>query len=85
MIENSNNNNSLSLFRDDRLDSVKYWLMFLVVAGHVFERCSSPGSVIASNWIYLFHMPLFVFFQDISRTRKIQIVFFQAVGNFLNR
>lgn len=50
--------------RDERLDSVKFWTMMLVIVGHAFmmTTCSSnPINRIVFEWIYLFHMPLFVF------------------------
>lgn len=44
-------------------DSLKIWLIFIVVYGHMIESCvdSSRFNQAMYNFIYLFHMPLFVF------------------------
>ena len=47
--------------RDEQIDSVKYWLIVLVIAGHVLEYSETTACVIAWKWIYIFHMPLFIF------------------------
>ena len=49
--------------RDKRIDTLKGVLITLVVFGHCFKYGSPTDSVkmIVSNWIYLFHMPFFVF------------------------
>lgn len=49
--------------RDERIDSVKYWLILVVIIGHVFRCLNSeqPECAALCNWIYIFHMPLFVF------------------------
>lgn len=49
--------------RDDRLDSIKASLIFLVVFGHIIEA-AAPGSASLSrlyDFLYLFHMPAFIF------------------------
>ena len=59
--------------RDERIDSVKYWLIVLVIAGHVFSRPEFSGSSSCSflwKWIYIFHMPLFVFISGYFSNRK---------------
>ena len=60
--------------RDERIDSVKYWLIVLVIAGHVFMRpefSHSTACVVAWKWIYIFHMPLFIFISGyFSRKKK---------------
>lgn len=56
--------------RDDRTDSVKYWLIVLVIAGHVFLRkefADSTACVVTWKWIYIFHMPLFVSVRNMSK------------------
>ena len=42
-------------------DNLRALLIFLVVLGHMFEIFVSRISDIAYVFIYLFHMPLFVF------------------------
>ena len=60
--------------RNDKIDSLKYCLMVLVIAGHVFSQpqfSASIGCTIVSKWIYMFHMPLFVFISGyFSRKKK---------------
>ena len=50
--------------RDERIDSIKFLLMVLVVAGHVFSKIDfywpSYFCRVTWQWIYMFHMPLFV-------------------------
>lgn len=49
--------------RDTYWDSLKFVLIFLVVLGHMIEPYITSSKVILTmyNFIYLFHMPLFVF------------------------
>jgi fucose 4-O-acetylase-like acetyltransferase len=49
--------------RDQRIDTLKGVLITLVVFGHCFKYGSPTDGVkvTVSNWIYLFHMPFFVF------------------------
>lgn len=49
--------------RDTYWDSLKFVLIFLVVLGHMIEPYITSSKVILAvyNFIYLFHMPLFVF------------------------
>lgn len=57
--------------RDERIDSVKYWLIVLVIAGHVFcyfKRIPECG--VLWNWIYMFHMPLFIFISGYFSRKK---------------
>lgn len=60
--------------RDERIDSVKYWLVVLVIAGHVFMRSEFSelnSCVVTWKWIYIFHMPLFIFISGyFSRKKK---------------
>lgn len=69
------NSNNLSC-RDDRIDSVKYWLIVLVIAGHVLAGDFFDNYVCAviRKWIYIFHMPLFVFISGyFSRKKEIKV------------
>ena len=47
--------------RDNRIDSIKGFLIILVILGHIIGTCGS-GVVCEDVWqiIYLFHMPLFI-------------------------
>ena len=57
-------------FRNERLDSVKYWLIILVISGHVLEIFQIPENKVIWNWIYLFHMPLFIFISGYFSSKK---------------
>lgn len=51
------------MVRDDRIDSLKGVLISLVVFGHCF-LFGYPQDIVKmtiANWVYLFHMPFFVF------------------------
>lgn len=59
--------------RDDRIDAVKFWLIVLVIAGHVFlkkEFAVSTACVVLWKWIYIFHMPLFIFLSGYFSRKK---------------
>jgi len=59
--------------RDARFDTLKGMLILLVVCGHFFGH-SSQGSLsqVMGNFIYSFHMPLFVFISGyFTSSRKI--------------
>lgn len=58
--------------RDERIDSVKYWLIILVIAGHVLEGdfLNNYDCKVIKYWIYMFHMPLFVFFSGYFSNKK---------------
>lgn len=51
------------MIRDNFWDSLKFLLIFLVVYGHMIETYSFEGSFNQAmyNFIYVFHMPLFIF------------------------
>ena len=51
------------MVRDDRIDSLKGVLISLVVFGHCFLYGHPQDTVkmTIANWVYLFHMPFFVF------------------------
>lgn len=59
------------ILRDDRIDSVKYWLIVLVITGHVFQCFKGiPTCKLMWDWIYLFHMPLFIFISGYFSQKK---------------
>lgn len=62
----------MSSKRNNRIDSLKYWLIVLVIAGHVFERAAAYDDICAVllRWIYIFHMPLFVFISGYLSRKK---------------
>lgn len=49
--------------RDLFWDTLKLFLIFLVIYGHIIERYAQIGTFNCAmwKWIYLFHIPLFVF------------------------
>ena len=50
--------------RDKRIDSVKYWLIVLVIIGHVLRGkpfAENYECTVLMEWLYIFHMPLFIF------------------------
>lgn len=63
--------------RDVYWDSLKFFLIALVVIGHFTELNNPVGSInrVIFNFIYLFHMPLFVFvsgrFSHMKNNKKI--------------
>lgn len=57
-------------FRNERMDSVKFWLIFLVILGHVLEIFQIPENKVIWNWIFLFHMPLFIFISGYYSSKK---------------
>lgn len=59
--------------RDDRMDAVKFWLIVLVIAVHVFMRkefADSTACAVVWNWLNLFVMPLFVFISGYYSRKK---------------
>ena len=56
--------------RDERIDSVKYCLIVVVIAGHVIEYSETMTSIIVWKWIYIFHMPLFIFISGYFSRKK---------------
>lgn len=72
--------------RDDRIDAVKYWLIVLVIAGHVFTRkvfADSTTCVILGKWIYIFHMPLFIFISGYFSRKKDMKDFWPSVWKII--
>lgn len=66
------NNISPQLIRDVRIDSVKYCLIVLVIVGHVFGHPPfiTPAECVVRDWIYMFHMPLFIFISGYFSRKK---------------
>ena len=64
--------------RDDRIDAVKFWLVTLVIAVHVFMRNEFSDSticVVIWNWTTLFVMPLFIFISGYFSRNKDKKIF----------
>lgn len=59
--------------RDERIDSVKFWLIAIVIAQHVFMRkefADSPTCAVMWNWNNLIVMPLFIFISGYYSRKK---------------
>lgn len=72
--------------RDDRIDAVKYWLIVLVITGHVFQRPEFHNStvcIVLWKWIYMFHMPLFIFISGYFSRKKDLYSFWQSIWKIL--
>ena len=73
--------------RNYQFDNAKAALISLVVIGHIFELTVSRKTDIAYTFIYLFHMPLFVFcsgyFAKYSPKRLLKLLILYASFQFL--
>lgn len=72
--------------RDNRIDSVKFWLIILVIAGHVSTRhqfSDNPECYAIGKWIYIFHMPLFIFISGYFSRKKNKIDFIASIWKLL--
>lgn len=72
--------------RDGRMDSVKFWLVVLVIAAHTMMRKEFAGSAVCAvlwNWIYVFSMPLFVFISGYYSRKKDWKDFWPGLWNLL--
>ena len=72
--------------RDDRIDSVKFWLITLVIAAHVFQRKEFVGSMACAavwNWICIFAMPLFIFISGYFSRKKDRGNFMPSISKLL--
>ena len=79
------NSNCLNC-RDERIDSVKYWLIILVIAGHVFGYYKNSENQLCLaiwNWIYIFHMPLFIFISGYFTRKKDSKYLFASIWKLL--
>lgn len=56
--------------RDTILDNAKGILIFLVVLGHCLELSTLPYAIKLHDFIYAFHMPVFIFFAGMTSNKK---------------
>lgn len=72
--------------RDGRIDSVKFWLIVLVITAHVIMRkefASSTACVAMWNWLCLFAMPLFIFISGCYSRKKDWQAFWPSIWKLL--
>lgn len=72
--------------RDERIDSVKYWLIVLVILGHALRRkelVDITECITIWKWIYIFHMPLFIFLSGYFSRKKDNKDFFPSLWKIL--
>lgn len=72
--------------RDGRIDSVKFWLVFLVITVHVIMRKEFTGStacVALWNWLCLFAMPLFIFISGYYSRKKDWQAFWPSIWKLM--
>ncbi|MBR5656991.1 MAG: acyltransferase family protein [Prevotella sp.] len=72
--------------RNERIDSIKFWLVVLVIAGHVFSQNTFKNSFLCRvswEWIYMFHMPLFVFISGYFSHKKSNKAFIYSILKLL--
>lgn len=89
---------AMNKIRDSYWDSLKFYLILLVVLGHTLEIVVTDGSFSRAlyNSIYLFHMPLFIFvsgrFSHVKDTKSFNrsifklletLIIFQIIRSFV--
>ena len=71
--------------RDERVDSVKYWLIILVIAVHVIggEFSKNPECAVIRRWLLMFLMPLFIFISGYFSRKKDGKDFLKSIWKIL--
>lgn len=76
---------TMSKVRDTYWDSLKFVLIFLVVLGHMMEPYITDNEMNRAvyNFIYLFHMPLFVFVSGRFSVIRERAAYRKGIGRLL--
>ena len=72
--------------RDDRIDSVKYWLIVVVIMVHVFKKTEFSDSIACAalwHWGYIFAMPSFIFISGYFSRKKEKKDFLPSIWKLL--
>lgn len=85
MEKNKNLISSVGGGRYESLDSLKFILIFFVIYGHVSEHyiCESQVHVVITNFIYTFHMPLFILLSGFFSKKLTTTKFFKEAFKLL--
>lgn len=72
-------------FRIQKWDNVKFFLIFLVVLGHIADIYAniSPWTGILRFYIYTFHMPLFLFISGLFGKKNIDLKRWNKISSYL--
>ena len=71
--------------RDQKWDNVKFILIFLVVLGHIADIYAdiSPATGYIRFFIYMFHMPLFIFVSGLFSKKNVKYKRYDKIFSYL--